>query len=92
MDFLKNKISVMEKLGTGLSVNSLCEACGITYTELCQLAQEYPELMHELKKWYKRYDFNQVAKQETVDEKPFSDDKPLIIKSKSERKTMKKKE
>lgn len=92
MDFLKTKISVLEKLGTGLSVNSLCDVCGITYTELCHLAQEYPELMHKLKKWYKRYDFNQVVKQETVDEKYFNCDKPLIIKSKSEIKTMKKKE
>lgn len=92
MDFLKTKISVMEKLGTGLSVNSLCEACGITYTELCNLAREYPELMRELTKWYKRNDFNYVPKQETVEEKSFSDDKSLIIKNKPERKTRKNKE
>ena len=47
----------MQNLGTGLSVDSLCKKCEITYNQLCELAQEYADLYSELKKWYKRYDF-----------------------------------
>lgn len=60
----------MSKLGTGLSVENLCVACGITYNELCALADEYQELFHELKKWYKRFDF--TVKKLNFDEPVFS--------------------
>ena len=48
----------MNMLGTGLSVQTLIERVGITYEQLCELAQEYPDLHKELKRWYKRYDFS----------------------------------
>lgn len=78
----------MLKLGTGLSVDNLCIACGISYNQLCGLAQEYTELYHELKKWYKRYDFIPV-KEETTQQEAETQDNPLIIKKKTVRRTKK---
>lgn len=74
MNFLANKMTIMKMLGTGLSVQTLVERVGITYDQLCELAQEYPDLHKELKRWYKRYDF-------TV--KPKKQDKPLETKKKT---------
>lgn len=68
MESLRIKNDVMLKLGTGLSVDNLCIACGISYNQLCELAQEYPELYHELKKWYKRYDFTPVAQEDNKEQ------------------------
>lgn len=76
MESLKIKNDVMTKLGTGLSVASLCVACNISYEQLCSLAYEYPELYHELKKWYKRYDFTPTVQQ------PIENKKKITRKSK----------
>lgn len=57
MNTLKIKRNIMDHLGCGLSVESLCKECKITYDELCALAAEHIELMYELKRWYKRCDF-----------------------------------
>ena len=57
MNSLASKMKVMNLLGTGLSVRSLCERADISFDELCKLAEEYPELHRELKRWYKRYEF-----------------------------------
>lgn len=62
----------MQLLGTGLSVQTLCDRAGITFETLCDLAAEYPDLNTELKRWYKRYEF-------TVNKK---DIKPLEAKEK----------
>lgn len=56
----------MQHLGTGLSVENLCLACNLTYNQLCELAQEHMDLYHELKKWYKRFDF-EVKKEAIAD-------------------------
>jgi hypothetical protein len=75
MNFLANKMTVMNLLGTGLSVHTLIERVGITYDQLCQLAQEYPELHKELKRWYKRYDF--TVKQKEQDNPSETKKKPV---------------
>ena len=69
----------MQKLGTGLSVENLCKACDMTYNQLCQLAQEHLDLYHELKKWYKRFDFIPKAQEAKQVE-----DKPLETKEESQ--------
>lgn len=74
MNFLANKMTIMNMLGTGLSVQTLVERVGITYDQLCELAQEYPDLHKELKRWYKRYDFTATPKKQ---------DKPLETKKKT---------
>ena len=77
----------MQHLGTGLSVDSLCKACEITYNDLCILAQEYADLMSELKKWYKRYDFiPQCEKLEVEVAETTEEDNSLETKDNSESK------
>ena len=66
MNTLANKMKVMQLLGTGLSVKSLLQKTELTMNELCELAEQYPDLERELKRWYKRYDFS--VKQEVVQE------------------------
>lgn len=52
----KIKSEILKNLGCGLSVESLCAKVGITYSDLCKLAQEDVGVFNALKKWYKRYD------------------------------------
>ena len=70
----------MQHLGTGLSVDSLCKACEITYNDLCVLAQEHADLMSELKKWYKRYDFipKSLETKENAETKPVKAKKKVV--------------
>ena len=71
MVYSAEKINVMQHLGNGLSVESLCKVCEITYNQLCQLAQDNMDLYHELKKWYKRYDFiPQTEEAKPIEDKP----------------------
>ena len=72
----------MQNLGTGLSVESLCKKCEITYDQLCELAQEHEDLYHELKRWYKRYDFMPTRK--SLETKETLEDKPKKTKKKVE--------
>ena len=84
MNTLASKIEVMQLLGTGLSVQSLIDKVGITFDELCDLAEQYPDLHHELKRWYKRYEF--IAKKEIP---VVNHDKPLETKEETEKPTKK---
>jgi len=70
------RIKVLDNLGCGLSVASLCTKLNISYEELCSLAQEDTEVYNQLKRWYPKYDFLAEPKKE---------DKPL----KRQRKTQK---
>lgn len=81
----------MQKLGTGLSVENLCLACNITYNQLCELAQEHLDLYHELKKWYKRFDFiPQSQESKPVEDKPLeTKDIPEVKPKKSRKKVVK---
>lgn len=77
----------MQHLGTGLSVDNLCLACNITYNQLCELAQEHLDLYHELKKWYKRYDFVPQSKESApVEDKPLKTKETLETKPKKTKK------
>lgn len=69
----------MQLLGTGLSVQTLCDRAGITFEDLCDLAAEYPDLGIELGRWYKKYDFTSKPK----------DTKPLETKENTEKKPRK---
>lgn len=79
MNSLASKMKVMNLLGTGLSVRSLCERADISFDELCKLAEEYPELHRELKRWYKRYEFTPKKEIPVV-----KHDKSLETKTKSQ--------
>ena len=75
----------MQHLGMGLSVENLCLACNITYNQLCELAQDHMDLYHELKKWYKRYDFipqplesNKSLENKDIPEKKTKKDKKKV--------------
>lgn len=70
------RVKVLDNLGCGLSVASLCTKLDISYEELCSLAQEDTEVYNQLKRWYPKYDFLAEPKKE---------DKPL----KRQRKTQK---
>ena len=70
------RVKVLDNLGCGLSVASLCTKLDISYEELCSLAQEDTEVYNQLKRWYPKYDFLAEPKKE---------DKPL----KRQRKTHK---
>ena len=70
------RVKVLDNLGCGLSVASLCTKLEISYEELCSLAQEDTEVYNQLKRWYPKYDFLAEPKKE---------DKPL----KRQRKTQK---
>lgn len=73
------RVKVLDNLGCGLSVASLCAKLNISYEELCSLAQEDTEVYNQLKRWYPKYDFLAEPKKE---------DKPL----KRQRKTKEVKE
>ena len=66
MNSLKNK--VLENLGKGLSVNTLCDRLNITYNDLCIVAKNEPEVDINLRKWYKKHDF--TPKPLKIEEKP----------------------
>ena len=51
------RVKVLDNLGCGLSVASLCTKLDISYEELCSLAQEDTEVYNQLKRWYPKYDF-----------------------------------
>lgn len=51
------KNDVLAHLGKGLSVARLCEETGLSYDELCKLADEFGSLHQELVRWYPKYDF-----------------------------------
>lgn len=70
------RVKVLDNLGCGLSVASLCTKLDISYEELCSLAQEDTGVYNQLKRWYPKYDFLAEPKKE---------DKPL----KRQRKTQK---
>lgn len=73
----------MNLLGTGLSVQSLIDRVGITFDQLCELAEQYPDLQRELKRWYKRYEF--VVKQaKPLETKENTEDKPKRSRKKVE--------
>ena len=79
MNFLATKMEVMNSLGKGLSVRSIMERTGITYNQLCQLAEQYPDLLKELNRWYKRYDFTvKDDKSLEVKEKPLKRSKKQV--------------
>ena len=71
------RVKVLDNLGCGLSVASLCTKLEISYEELCSLAQEDTEVYNQLKRWYPKYDFLAEPKKE---------DKPLKSKKKSTKK------
>ena len=60
------KARIMNELGTGLSVATLCQKLGISYNELCKEAEDL-ELLKELKNWYPLYDFR-VKKEPTAND------------------------
>jgi len=70
------KIKVLDSLGKGLSVRTICERLDITYEDLCKLAQEDNQVYTELKRWYPKYDFLAEPKRE---------DKPLKSKKKTQK-------
>lgn len=80
MQYSRSKIEIMQHLGAGLSVDSLCKKCEITYDQLCELAKEHTDLYHELKKWYKRYDFMPTSK--SLETKEITEDNPKKTKKK----------
>ena len=80
MNSLANKMNVMNLLGTGLSVTTLLDRANLTMGELCELADQYPDLHNELKRWYKRYEF--TAKKEIP---VVNYDKPLETKEETEK-------
>lgn len=81
MNYLASKMQVLNLLGKGLSVNSLLENTQLTFDELCKLAQEYPELHKELKRWYKRYDFTVKSKEQ---DKPLETNKKPVKRAKKQ--------
>lgn len=81
MRILKSKIE--ELLGCGLSVETITARLGITYEDLCKVANENPALLSQLKSWYKRYDFSYTPKKQ---------DKSLEVKEKTPKKAKKKEE
>jgi hypothetical protein len=81
MNYLASKMQVLNLLGKGLSVNSLLENTQLTFDELCKLAQEYPELHNELKRWYKRYDFTVKSKEQ---DKPLETNKKPVKRAKKQ--------
>lgn len=90
MNSLASKLEVMQLLGTGLSVQTLVDRAGITFDQLCELAAQYPDLHHELKRWYKRYDFGLLkegrdfVKEETtvVSNEEFTLPEPKVLETK----------
>lgn len=54
----RNKNAVLELLGQGLSVYKICERLGISFNELCEMAEEFGSLKSELKRWYPNYNFD----------------------------------
>lgn len=52
---------VMNLIGTGLSVQTICDRAGLTFDELCEVCAEYTDLEIELKKWFPKYDFTVKA-------------------------------
>jgi hypothetical protein len=75
MSYSNKFYEVSALLGCGLSVQTICERTGISFDDLCHLAEEYNELKIQLERWYPRYDFNVLPedepeqKQETVNDK-----------------------
>lgn len=70
------KIKVLDSLGKGLSVRTICERLDITYEDLCKLAQEDNQVYTELKRWFPLYNF--LAE-------PKNEDKPLKRKAKTQK-------
>lgn len=69
------KVKVLDSLGIGWSVQTICDKLGITYEDLCKLAQEDSEVYTQLHRWFPLYNF--------LDEK--IEDKPLKTKKKSKK-------
>jgi hypothetical protein len=85
MNSLANKMNVMNLLGKGLSVNTLLERADITMGELCELADQYPDLHSELKRWYKRYDFGLLKEGKDFVKKETTITEPIILETKEEK-------
>lgn len=56
---------VMNLIGTGLSVQTICDRAGLTFDKLCEVCAEYTDLEIELKKWFPKYDFTVKAVKQT---------------------------
>lgn len=59
---------IMNLIGCGYSVKSICDKSGVSFDELCEICAEHPDLEIELKRWFPKYDF-------TVKETPKVNDK-----------------
>lgn len=82
MNYLASKMEIMQLLGTGLSVQTLLERAGITMGELCELADQYPDLHSELKRWYKRYDFGLLKEGKDFVKKEITITEPIVLETK----------
>lgn len=93
------KVSILNELGRGYSVNTICTRLGITYNELCKEAEDL-EVYNSLKRWFPLYDFKakEEVKQEPKEEpviveevvekveEPIEEPKPLETKEKTVKK------
>ena len=48
---------IMNLIGCGYSVQSICDKSGVSFDELCEICAEHPDLEIELKRWFPKYDF-----------------------------------
>lgn len=70
------KVSILNELGRGYSVNTICTRLGITYNELCKEAEDL-EVYNSLKRWFPLYDFK--AKEEVKEVKQEPKEEPVIV-------------
>lgn len=59
---------IMNLIGCGYSVQTICDKSGVSFDGLCEICAEHPDLEIELKRWFPKYDF-------TVKETPKVNDK-----------------
>ena len=70
MSLRSSYYEVMNLIGKGLSVQTICDRAGLTFDELCEVCAEHTDLEIELKKWFPKYDFTvKVTKNDTKEVK-----------------------
>lgn len=56
---------IMNLIGCGYSVQTICDKSGVSFDELCEICAEHPDLEIELKRWFPKYDFTVKAVKQT---------------------------
>lgn len=86
MQFTENKhVEIMNLLGNGYSVQTICEMAGLSFEQLCELTAQHGDLRDELERWFPKYDFTVHAAQDVKLTQSNTEDKDVVSKGKQTR-------